>query len=68
MTLADIAQQYGAWRLAGFAVCLVTWLLLAAIRAPFALVVRLLGAAQQGIDARMTARIADDVEQVKGAA
>ena len=58
MTLADIAQQYGLWRLAGFAVCLVTWLLLAALRAPFVLVVRLLGAAQQGIDARMTDRLA----------
>lgn len=59
MTLADIARRYGTWTLAGFAVCLVTWLILAAIRAPFSLVVRLLSAAQQGIDARMTTRIAD---------
>lgn len=59
MTLADIARRYGTWTLTGFAVCLVTWLILAAIRAPFAVVVRLLGAAQYGIDARMTTRIAD---------
>ena len=57
MTLDDIARHYGTWSLAGFAVCLVTWLILAAIRAPFALVVRLLGAAQHGIDARMTDRL-----------
>lgn len=59
MTVDDIARRYGVWRLAGFAACLLTWLLLAALRAPFALVVRLLGAAQHGIDTRMTARIAD---------
>lgn len=57
MTVADIARRYGTWSLAGFAVCLVTWLILAAIRAPFVLVVRLLAAAQQGIDARMTDRL-----------
>lgn len=59
MTLADIAQQYGTWRLAGFAACLLTWLLLALLRCPFVLVARVLAAAQHGIDARMTARIAD---------
>lgn len=58
MTLADIARRYGTWSLAGFALCLVTWLILAALRFPFALVVRLLGAAQQGIDARLTASAA----------
>ena len=57
MTLAEVARRYGTWTLTGFALCLVTWLLLAAIRAPFAFVVRLLGAAQQGIDARMTDRL-----------
>ncbi len=59
MTLADIAQQYGPWRLAGFAACLLTWLLLALLRAPFVFIARVLAAAQHGIDARMTARIAD---------
>lgn len=58
MTLADIARRYGTWTLAGFAVCLVTWLLLAALRAPFSLVGRLLGAAQVGIDARIADRLA----------
>lgn len=58
MTIADVARRYGTWTLAGFAVCLVTWLILAALRAPFALVVRLLAAAQHGIDARMTDRLA----------
>ena len=57
MTLADIARRYGTWSLAGFALCLVTWLILAALRFPFVLVVRLLGAAQQGIDARMADRL-----------
>ncbi len=58
MTLADIAQQYGPWRLAGFAACLITWLVLALIRCPFVVVARLLAAAQGGIDARLTARLA----------
>lgn len=59
MTVADIARRYGTWTLAGFAACLLTWLLLAAIRCPFAFIARVLAAAQHGIDARMTARIAD---------
>lgn len=59
MTVDDIARRYGTWTLAGFAACLLTWLLLAAIRCPFVLVARVLAAAQHGIDARMTARIAD---------
>lgn len=58
MTLADIARRYGTWTLAGFAVCLVTWLLLAALRFPFVLIARLLGSAQVGIDARIAARLA----------
>lgn len=58
MTLTDIARRFGTWTLAGFAICLVTWLILAALRAPFVLVARLLGAAQGGIDARIADRLA----------
>ncbi len=58
MTLADIARRYGTWSLAGFAICLVTWLILAALRCPFVLVARLLSAAQVGIDARIADRLA----------
>lgn len=59
MTLADIARRYGTWTLTGFAICLVTWLLLAALRAPFVLVARLLAAAQSGIDDRLADRLTD---------
>ncbi len=58
MTLTDIARRFGTWALAGFAVCLVTWLLLAALRCPFVFVARLLAAAQGGIDARLTTTLA----------
>ena len=57
MTVAEIVDRYGPWRIAALAVCLLTWLLLAALRTPFVVVARLLAAAQRGIDERITDRI-----------
>lgn len=57
MTVAEIVDRYGPWRIAALAVCLLTWLLLAALRTPFVVVARLLAAAQCGIDERITDRI-----------
>ncbi len=61
MTVAEIVDRYGPWRIAALAVCLLTWLLLAALRTPFVVVARLLAAAQRGIDERVTDRLSVSV-------
>ena len=55
MSVFDVMQQHGPWRLAGFAAALTVFLLLHLIRWPLALAARLLLAAQTGLDARITA-------------
>lgn len=57
MTLDDLRRRYGVSLLISITACLAAWLLLAALRCPFALVARVLAAAQDGVDARMTDRI-----------
>lgn len=57
MTLDALARRYGVSLLVSVAACLCTWLLLALLRAPFSLIARVLAAACDGVDARMTDRI-----------
>ena len=57
MTLDELRRRYGVSLLVSIAACLCTWLLLALLRAPFVLVARVLAAACDGVDARMTDRI-----------
>ncbi len=63
MSVFDVMQQHGPWRLAGFAAALAVFLLLHLLRWPLALAARLLLAAQTGLDARITAAITPHTDE-----
>lgn len=63
MSVFDVMQQHGPWRLAGFAAALTVFLLLHLLRFPFALAARVLLAAQTGLDARITAVITPETTE-----
>ncbi|OQO91966.1 hypothetical protein B1813_06695 [Saccharomonospora piscinae] len=63
MSVFDIVQQHGPWKLAGFVAALGVFLLLHLIRWPLALAARLLHAAQAGLDARITSAMTPETAE-----
>jgi hypothetical protein len=58
VSVFEIAKEHGSWRLAGFALAVLLFCLLALLRWPLLLAARLLLAVQAGLDARITASFA----------
>lgn len=54
MTVFDVLDQYGVWKLAAFVFALATFLLLHLLRLPFVAVARGLWLVQSGLDRRIT--------------
>ncbi|EHR48925.1 hypothetical protein SacmaDRAFT_0625 [Saccharomonospora marina XMU15] len=63
VTVFDIVQQHGPWRVAGFVAALALFLLLHLLRWPLALGARLLLAAQSGLDQRITNAVTPDTNE-----
>lgn len=57
MSVADILDTYGPWRLAAFLLAVAIYLALHLTRFPFVLVAKILAAAQRGLDQRITTSI-----------
>ncbi|RSM58958.1 hypothetical protein DMH03_23965 [Amycolatopsis sp. WAC 01376] len=61
MSVFEIAKEHGSWRLAGFAVAVLLFLVVGLLRWPLLLTARLLLAVQSGLDARITHSFAGNV-------
>ncbi|OKJ93837.1 hypothetical protein [Amycolatopsis sp. CB00013] len=61
MSVFEIAKEHGSWRLAGFAVAVLLFLVVGLLRWPLLLTARLLLAVQSGLDARITHSFAGTV-------
>ncbi|GAA1986475.1 hypothetical protein [Amycolatopsis minnesotensis] len=55
MSVFEVAERHGPWRLAGFACAVLLFLALGLLRWPFLLVARILRGLQVGLDQRITA-------------
>jgi hypothetical protein len=61
MSVFDVLERHGPWRLAAFALSVLLFLALGLIRWPFVLLARILLGLQSGLDARITHSFAGDV-------